>query len=272
MYTFYDLARPVTVTSLCHCFSPTYSESFYFDGERHDFWECVFVTEGVVGVAEDEKIYRLSQNEIIFHKPREFHRIWAAEGTKPSLIILSFRAEGVGLERLSEGVFLLTKEMRSHMLSAAQEAEAALALGKPWRKNVISQQMLACTIETVMLLILQRAKSSISETETIAARHYKSIVRAMNENIDKSLNIAQLAKLTRMGEANLKKCFKKYSGMGVMAYFMSLKMRRAVELMKEGYTIREISEALGFATQNYFSTAFKREFGLTPLAYKRALE
>ncbi len=272
MFYFHPLARPISVTSLYYCFSPTYPPSFYFDGERHDFWECVCVLEGEVGVAEDEKIYTLSKNNIIFHAPGEFHRIWSANGTSPSLVILSFRAEGVGTPRLAEGVFTLTEEMRELLLSAAEIAEAGLADVAHWQHDTLSQQMLSGSLERMMLLLLQGSEASLSETSTPAAQNYKAIVRAMNENIHRPLSIAELARLTHLSEANLKKCFRRYSGMGVMRYFTRLKMARAAELIREGYTMGEVSDALGYASQNYFSTTFKREQGVSPLKYKKTLE
>ena len=272
MLPFHPLARPLSVTSLYYCFSPTYAPSFYFDGERHSFWECVFVVDGEVGVAEDEKVYTLKKNNIIFHAPGEFHRIWSANGTSPSLVILSFLAEGLGLPRLAEGVFTLTEEMRDLLLSAAEIAEAGLAdLGR-WQKDTLSQQMLSGTVERLMLLLLRECRASLSQTDTPTANSYKTIVRTMNENIHRPLTIAELARLTHLSEANLKKCFKRYSGMGVMHYFTRLKMTRAAELIRQGRPMSEVSDALGYTSQNYFSTAFKREQGVSPLQYKKSIE
>ena len=67
---------------------------------------------------------------------------------------------------------------------------------------------------------------------------------------------------------NLQKSFSYYAGVGVMEYFNRQKMRRAAELMAEGYSVREAALAVGFSDQNYFSTVFKRITGHSPSAVK----
>jgi AraC-like DNA-binding protein len=46
-----------------------------------------------------------------------------------------------------------------------------------------------------------------------------------------------------------------------------LKMREAAKLLKRGHSVHEVSAMLSFATQNYFSASFKREFGISPSEY-----
>ena len=51
----YRLSNPIKINSLYSCFMPSYGSDFYFDGERHNFWECVFVIDGkVITPALDE--------------------------------------------------------------------------------------------------------------------------------------------------------------------------------------------------------------------------
>jgi len=75
---------------------------FSFEGESHPFWELVYVKEGCVGVAADERIYSLSAGDVIFHKPMEFHRIWSAENSSPNLNIITFEAGGKRIKELED--------------------------------------------------------------------------------------------------------------------------------------------------------------------------
>ena len=71
-----------------------------------------------------------------------------------------------------------------------------------------------------------------------------------------------------MSEVNLKKTFSKYLNIGVINYYNNLKINSAMTMLKDGMTVRETAEALGFANQNYFSTVFKRITGRTPSNYR----
>lgn len=55
-----------------------------------------------------------------------------------------------------------------------------------------------------------------------------------------------------------------------MKYLNDLRIRHAEELLKTTeLSIREISERIGFETQHYFSYAFKKVHGFTPLVYRK---
>ena len=67
-----------------------YTRDYIFDGESHDFWEFLVVDKGEVEVMAGSNGYRLKQGEIIFHKPKEFHNVWANGKVAPNLIVIAF--------------------------------------------------------------------------------------------------------------------------------------------------------------------------------------
>lgn len=54
-------------------------------------------------------------------------------------------------------------------------------------------------------------------------------------------------------------------------YILRARIERARELLRmTSLSIGEIADAVGFAGQSHFCTAFGRETGLTPSAYRRS--
>lgn len=94
------------------------------------------------------------------------------------------------------------------------------------------------------------------------------IVEILAGNTGKRLTVPEIAGLSGMSISNLNKTFVKYAGIGVLKYFNSLKMREAIRMLREGYTVTETAEALGFMEVSYFSYAFKREFGKSPVSFR----
>jgi quercetin dioxygenase-like cupin family protein len=66
-----------------------FDKTFDFKGEKHDFWEMVYVDKGQVEVQSEKDTIVLKQGEIIFHKPNEFHAIKAYESS-PNFFVISF--------------------------------------------------------------------------------------------------------------------------------------------------------------------------------------
>lgn len=52
-------------------------------------------------------------------------------------------------------------------------------------------------------------------------------------------------------------------------FFKTYKLNRAAELLREGkYNVSEIADITGFSSLIYFSTSFKKQFGVVPSEYK----
>ncbi len=73
-----------------------------------------------------------------------------------------------------------------------------------------------------------------------------------------------------VSRASLFNKMKAITGSGTKEYITRIRLERAKTLMETtGLTIAEISDLTGFASQSYFSTAFKNATGLTPSQYKK---
>ena len=90
----------------------------------------------------------------------------------------------------------------------------------------------------------------------------------MEEHASEKLTLASIAKGCNLSVSNLKRIFGLYSDVGIMKYFNSLKVRSALNLIDQGYSIVDITDKLGFSSTNYFHNVFKRETGMTPREYK----
>jgi AraC-like DNA-binding protein len=75
-----------------------------------------------------------------------------------------------------------------------------------------------------------------------------------------------------MGYDQLRKRFKRSTGIAPKEYFLLLKVNKAKEfLLRPTLTIKEIAQRLGFADQYYFSRLFKHRAGVSPVHYRQQL-
>ena len=84
-----ELKSVISISEIVTLHYYEFDKSFVFSGESHDFWEMVYVDRGQVLVKRDEEELILSQGEIIFHKPSEFHAIRAYDSS-PNFFVVSF--------------------------------------------------------------------------------------------------------------------------------------------------------------------------------------
>lgn len=115
--------------------------------------------------------------------------------------------------------------------------------------------------------IRETSPSELSECENQKICKAKAIVEA---NFTAPPGLSELARQVGSNEFYLKKGFKTITGNTVYGYIQDLKMKKAVELLKENdTTIQQVAEAVGYKYAQHFSTAFKKNYGMSPGKYKK---
>ncbi|MBP3360778.1 MAG: helix-turn-helix transcriptional regulator [Clostridia bacterium] len=275
MYQQFVLKKSINVNSIFTAYDDIKRFDFVFNGEQHDFWELVYVASGKIGATADNRVYELSEGQIIFHKPMEFHKLWSSGGTEPHVIILSFDADGPGMKRFENSIFLMPPDGSDELFKIFEEIDTvfdrrsdfSLQLKENYDEYAVN--MLALRMEMLLIKILNGTKQTVREDHHAGAEIYRKIISVMNENIGENLTISQIADICHISESYLKKIFTKYSGCGAAKYFLRLKISRACTMLLNGASVSKISDSLSFGNQQYFSTVFKRETGYSPTAYKK---
>ena len=91
----------------------------------------------------------------------------------------------------------------------------------------------------------------------------------IEENIDKSIQLSDVAKYIGVSEPYLSSFFKKSMNENFIPYVNRCKVERAKRLLAEGMLVHQVSDLLGYENSTYFSRVFKRVEGITPELYRR---
>lgn len=247
---------------------------FIFEGESHPFWEMVYVKEGSVGVAADERIYSLSAGDVIFHKPMEFHRIWSTENSSPNLNIITFEADGKKIKEL-ENMTLKLDEVSIILLERCVEiGKKAFAFNRGGVAMSIEDERLCqeyCNyLEIFLLLLVSRGSAEKLPIESsYESKLFSDIVLFLRDSIEEKLTVDEIADRFFVSPSRVKRLFSKYAGIGIINYFNNMKILEAQKLLREGLTVAETAEKLGFSNQFYFCTVFKKFCALTPSEFRR---
>ena len=267
MYGYVDMTDVFRIKTLYTAFTEVIGSDYFFVGERHNFWELVIVADGEVGITAGENAWVLHKGQAILHPPMEFHRIWYS-GNHGRIIVFSFGAEGLPLDaggsfavQDPEQADVLLQKLKQcfqrqgiNITGIHQSQSGALILLKQW--------------ELFILELIGQKKQIRHEEKSQTAKNYAAIVKVLEEHVHENLTISQIAKLCNIGQVSMKQTFSRYTGMGIIHYFNRLKIEKAIHMLQNGSSVQETADALGFSSQNYFSTVFKRITGKPPTAYK----
>lgn len=90
-------------------------------------------------------------------------------------------------------------------------------------------------------------------------------------HLDAAFSLADLEAETGHGRWQLSRDFRALFGTSPYRYLVMRRLDRARDMMLAGEGIAETALGSGFADQSHFSRTFKRAYGLTPHAWRRAL-
>ncbi|MDR6549301.1 AraC family transcriptional regulator [Paenibacillus qinlingensis] len=263
-----------------------YGKDFVFDGEKHDFWEFLYVDRGEVEVHADDDRYLLKQGSIIFHKPNEFHSFYATKGKAPNLIVMTFDCHSKAMQFFERKVLHLEDEERNLLAQIVREGQQAFEFpfGHPLVRRldapVGSEQMLQSYLEILLLRLLRKSASPEAETPLSTVAKEKSthdltskVMSYMEDHIDTHLTLNEISQVFCVGKTQLKDLFKKHTNYTLMEYFAKLKIDQAkIMIREETYNFTEISRQLGFSSVHYFSKAFKKATLMSPSEYARTVK
>ncbi len=96
------------------------------------------------------------------------------------------------------------------------------------------------------------------------------IKQYINEHLAEDLSLARLAELFYFNASYLSRLFKAETGMSLSDYITESRVERAKQLLGEyRLKIYQVSSAVGFDSQHYFTRFFKKSTGMTPYEFRR---
>lgn len=99
--------------------------------------------------------------------------------------------------------------------------------------------------------------------------HVSNIIHYMNEHLEENLTLNDLVTRFGLSKSYLNAIFHKYTKLSPIDLFVTLKMTEACKLLKStDMYIYEVSHAVGYTDQYYFSRIFKKIVGVSPTEYK----
>lgn len=262
-----------------------FASDYIYEGEKHDFWEFLYVDKGVVEVMADTKGYKLKQGEMIFHKPNEFHNVWANGKVAPNIVVISFECKSPAMKFFENRIISIgdyEKNLLALIIKEAREAfsspldDSALDKLKRREDSLFGcEQLIKIYLEQLLISLVRKGSSLKTESRLSSVVKERSdedmvkrIINYMNENISANLSFKDICKFSCMGGTNLKTLFKEKVGTSVMEYYRNQKIEAAKSMIREGrHNFTGIAEKLGYTSIHSFSRHFKKVTGMSPTEY-----
>lgn len=98
------------------------------------------------------------------------------------------------------------------------------------------------------------------------------IIQYLNEHLEAQVTTRELARMFYMSDSRLCRVFKARTGSTITGYVLEQRLTKARNMLTfSDKNVTNIAQACGFESLAYFSKAFKRAEGVSPLRYRRSV-
>ena len=224
-------------------------------------WHMVLlITEGAFSCRFGEQTFQIEKDEIAFF-PQNLH--FEREVTSP----ISFHqfgfvaADDLPLPLPRAGKLTLP---HTHARALGETLDAANAL-----PPAVAKEATLCTLCQMLWehAIHEQRESNASGRQD---RDVAYVIRYMTAHLAEPIRVEALAEELHISRIGLLGKFKRQMDCTLSDFLIGLRMQRAKYLLLESDTrINEIAASCGYHNAYYFSNAFKKQVGCSPLAYRR---
>lgn len=140
--------------------------------------------------------------------------------------------------------------------------------------RVLLQQKFTQTLETMPLLVAKPTKTKLSKQSipedpnlsSFDQRFLKSISNVVEQNLDnENLTIEDLAKTATMSRSQLYRKIKALLNQTPSEFIRNIRLKAAKQFLEQRKgNVTDITFMVGFSSPSYFSTQFKKKYGVKP--------
>ncbi|MFC0216719.1 helix-turn-helix domain-containing protein [Paenibacillus chartarius] len=252
----------------------------------HDELEFLMITEGRAVMRVNLSEYELGAGEAVFVNGGELHSGTVADASR-----CSFRAVVFHADLLSHGPIDPVQERyvrpllrRQHVvpvrLTGDSEEERSILqlLDQVFEINhnaapvyeMMTRGLLQLMVAKLIAMGERRRQQSVSPAEELKLERLKLVIEYIQEHYSRPIRLSELAALVRVNASYLCRFFKEMTTFSPLDYLNQVRVQKAAGLLKEGRsTVMSVALEVGFHSQSYFITVFKRYFGVTPSEYRK---
>lgn len=261
--------QPISSTQrngeLLYISTSSYDEHWVSTIHQHSFMEIFFVESGTGYFYALDKEIPLKRGDLIIVNPNISHTEKSSGKELLNYIVLGINNTSLELsDALGFQVFHLAKH-----------TEDVLKLMQIMLKEASYHQSYADEICHHILdaLLLKLTRLTKKEFMPLPAQNLPSESVYIKEYIDlyfqENISLSKLASMVHLNKYYMIHLFTSSFGISPIQYLLEKRILKSKELLKlTNMKITHIAQAVGFSSSNYFSQAFKRFTGLTPLAYR----
>ncbi|MBR3824323.1 MAG: helix-turn-helix transcriptional regulator [Lachnospiraceae bacterium] len=243
----------------------------------HDAVELYFTLSDLPDVLLNDTVSAVPAGTLIIIPPFCVHQLYHEAGTVYERYILSINMQWLdevfchkndtfSYLRKSASPIFLTPDHANHQ-KWVQKLDRLLAFS-----SSTAPETLSCFFDLLSIInnMINEISPKTNRQPPISATQQRinEIISYIQEHIYENLTVSDLATYFFLHPDYLSRLFKKHAHISVSRYITLQKTATAQSLLREGYTVAQVQEKLGYSSYAYFFKTFQKNTGLSPSKYR----
>ncbi|MFB9278588.1 helix-turn-helix domain-containing protein [Cohnella cellulosilytica] len=255
-----------------HWFKLVRAEKVVFNGDNREFRKnlierhrLVVCVDDACRIVVDGVRTAVAQGSVVVCGPGQWIEAGGPSKAEQTMYFLDYETgcwdrEATGSSTNGNG----EKESGAREYRLASGVRLAETIHRCWERPGPAERMRAQAVFHELLAgVAEKRERSDTEAPDL-------VKEEIDRRYGEELSIDTLADLSGVSRYHLMRSFKERYGRSIIEYMTEVRLMQAKRLMSEsGLPISEIAARVGFRSEPYFRTVFRKEVGITPGAYLR---
>ncbi len=230
-----------------------------------------FVMSGKGFYSVDGVTYPISEGQMFLIYP-DSEVVYCSDANEPwSYMWIGFR----GFR--SEAILKQCGFERNRLVLPSPDSEQLVECFDELFEHIVQDYASSLFRESILLKLMatlvKSRKEHESETEEESLlnknRHLDSAIEYINNHYMKPISVTDISAHVGISQGYLNQIFSQHAHMSIQSYLIEFRMYKAANLLVgTDYSIKEISNMVGYQDQLVFSKAFKKKFDMSPQKYR----
>jgi len=271
---YYSLEMDQTYTirgtvKLLNVASAKYSGDWQCVAHTHEYVELFYIIGGTGMFLIDNQEHPVNVNDIIIVNPDVPHAEVSINAQSLEYIVLGI-----------EGIQLAEGKHSSDRFCILGHYESTEISGCLWnilremeQKQTGFEDVCQACMEMLVIRLMRKISLSVSAASPLATgnRQCALVKHYIDQHFKEALSLEQLAEKAHMNKYYLVHTFKDEYGISPINYMISRRIVESKYLLAEtDLSLAQIAHLLGFSSPSYFSQAFRKAQGISPIDYRKS--
>jgi AraC-like DNA-binding protein len=245
----------------------------------HDMTEILYVIKGNAIQQVNEKVSEIKSGDVVIIRGQDIHATYSTRDT--DILVLQFSDAFFNIQDpVLSGMYNdftnridLPMPVDTNIFPGDIIKERLMEIEKASNKKKSGWEM-SVVSGFAGLIAICFENYEMKNNMIMAKKEAKDFLQIVFDFVDKNykgeINLEEAARLTNYSMSHFCRKFHDNAGMSLFEYVGRLRIKAAVELLKDDLTIAELAYECGFSSINSFIRSFKKYMGVSPGKYRKS--